>query len=135
MAATTTDRNTPRKVIYREVAYPVKAATKINGGTIVAVDATGYLVPAADAAGLKVVGCSDEGVDNTAGASGALECKVLHGVFKFANNGTNPVVQATVGSAPQIADDQTVRASGATNAITAGIVDRVESDGIWLSVP
>jgi hypothetical protein len=132
MAATTTDRNTPQKKLIREVAYPVKAATLIPGGVLVALDATGYLVNAADAAGLTVVGVSFENVDNTDGASGALECKVLKGSFKFANNGVNPVVQATVGKAPQIADNQTVRASGATNAITAGIVDRLESDGVWL---
>lgn len=135
MAALSTDRNTPRKGILRQVAYPVKASTVIYGGSIVAIDATGYAVPAADAANLKVVGVADERADNSAGASGAIDCKVIHGTFKVANNGTNPVVQATVGAAPQIADDQTVRASGATNANTAGIVDRLEADGVWITVP
>jgi hypothetical protein len=133
MAATTADRNTRSKKLLREVAYPVAAATVIPGGVLVALNAAGYLVNAADAAGLVVVGCSsDQTVDNSTGANGDKEAKVLKGSFHFANNGVNPVVQATVGRAPQIADNQTVRASGATNAITAGIVDRLEADGVWL---
>lgn len=132
MAATAVDRNTPQKKLLREVAYPVAAATLIPGGVMVALNAGGFLINAADVAAITVVGVSFENVDNTLGANGAKECKTLKGSFKFANNGTNPVVQGTVGKAPQIADNQTVRASGATNAITAGIVDRLESDGVWL---
>jgi hypothetical protein len=132
MAATTADRNTPQKKLLREVAYPVAAATIIPGGVLVGLNAAGFLINAADVAGLTVVGVSFERIDNSAGANGDKECKVLKGSFKLANNGTNPVVQGTVGKAPQVADNQTVRASGATNANTAGIVDRLESDGVWV---
>jgi len=132
MAATTADRNTAQKKLLREVAYPVAASTTIPGGVLVALNAGGYLINAADAASITVVGVSFERIDNSAGANGALECKVLKGSFKFFNNGTNPVVQGTVGKQPQIADNQTVRASGATNDIKAGVVDRLESDGVWL---
>jgi hypothetical protein len=132
MAAATTDRDTPQKKLLREVAYPVAAAEVIPGGVLVAVNAAGYAVNASDTAGLTVVGVSFEGIDNTDGVNGELEIKVLHGSFKLANNGVNPVVQATVGKAPQVADNQTLRASGATNAITAGVVDRLESDGVWI---
>jgi hypothetical protein len=131
MAATTLDRITPQKKLLREVTYPVAAATTIPGGVLVALNSAGYAINALDAAAVIVVGCSAERVAN-AGAAGDLEIKVLKGSFKFANNGTNPCVQGTVGKAPQIADNQTVRASGATNAITVGIVDRLESDGVWL---
>lgn len=131
MAATTLDRNTPSKKLLREVAYPVATATNIPGGVIVALNAGGYLINGADAAAITVVGVSAERVEND-GANGALECKVLKGSFKLGNNGTNPVVQATVGKQPQIADNQTVRASGATNDIKVGVVDRVESDGVWV---
>lgn len=133
MAALTTDRNTTRRVILRSIELKVKAATTIYQGSIVAVDATGYAVPASDAANLKVVGIAKAKADNSAGADGAVSVVAEKGTFKLANNGVNPVVQATIGAAPQVADDQTVRASGATNAITVGVVDEIDPDGgIWV---
>jgi len=56
-------------------AYSVKTATTIVVNTMVCVDATGYLIPAANTSGLKLVGHAVEGVVN-AGASGAAVCLV-----------------------------------------------------------
>lgn len=133
--ALTRDRNTQRRWDGRSIVLKVKAATTIYAGGLVAVDSTGYAVPAADTAGHKVAGIADDFVDNSAGASGDERVTVRTGVFKLANNGTNPVIQTTVLAACQVADDQTVRASGGTNSIVAGVVQEIDPDGgIWVMV-
>ena len=104
MAACTTDRNTT----YRqgvELEYPVKAATRIYAGSMVAVDSTGYAVPAANTTGYKLVGVSLEQVDNSAGANGAVLIRIrTTGVFVF---GATSISQANVGADMYVVDDQT----------------------------
>jgi hypothetical protein len=104
MAACTTDRNTT----YRqgvEIEYPVKAATRIYAGSMVAVDSTGYAVPATNATGYKLVGVALEQVDNSAGANGVVLIRVrTAGVFDF---GATSISQANVGADMYVVDDQT----------------------------
>ena len=91
------DRNTPMKG-GELVAVPVAAGAVIDGGTLVAVNATGFAVPAAGTSGLTVVGVADERVDNTGGADGAAMCRVRRGkVFLFSNDSTGAVTQALFG--------------------------------------
>jgi hypothetical protein len=129
MAALTKDRNTVSAWKGRRISLKVKANAVIYKGAMVAVDATGFAVPAADTAGLKVMGVAQDSVNNTGGADGAVSVDVDKGVFLVNNNGTNAVVQATVGSDCQVADDNTVRASGAANNIVAGVVDFIDATG------
>ncbi len=83
MAALTKDRATP----YRdgiELDFPVAANTKIYAGSLVCANTTGYVVPAADTAGLKFVGVAIEQMDNTGGANGALTIRLRRsGAFQF----------------------------------------------------
>jgi hypothetical protein len=104
MAACTTDRNTT----YRqgvELEYPVKAGIRIYAGSMVAVDSTGYAVPAANTIGYKLVGVALEQVDNSAGANGAVLIRIrTTGVFDF---GATSISQANVGADMYVVDDQT----------------------------
>ncbi len=104
MPACTADRNTT----YREgleLEFPVKAATRIYGGSMVAVDSTGYAVPAANTAGHKLVGIALEQVNNSSGANGAVSIRVrTAGVFEF---GATSISQANVGADMFVVDDQT----------------------------
>jgi hypothetical protein len=104
MTACTTDRNTTYRMGV-EIAYPVKAATRIYAGSMVAVDNTGYALPAANATGHKLVGVALEQVDNSTGANGAVLIRVrTTGVFDF---GATSISQANVGADMYVVDDQT----------------------------
>lgn len=104
MTACNADRNTT----YRdglELEFPVKAATRIYGGVMVAVDGTGYALPAANAAGHKLVGIAMEQIDNTTGANGTVKIRVrTAGVFEF---DALSISQANVGGEMYVVDDQT----------------------------
>ena len=104
MAACTVDRNTT----YREgleLEFPVKVATRIYGGSMVAVDSTGYAVPAGNTVGHKLVGIALEQADNRTGADGAIYIRVrTAGVFEF---GASSISQAKVGEEMYVVDDQT----------------------------
>lgn len=114
------------------INLPVKAATTIYAGTLVAVDADGYARPAADAANLKVIGRADTYADNSGGAAGDVTVNVRRGIFKFANSASAAVDANDRGKACYVEDDQTVAETGGTNSIIAGIVIDVESDGVWV---
>src|SRR5690349_19645246 len=81
----------------RERVGLVAGTTKIYKGSVIAKNASGYLVPAADTVGLRVVGVAQEQIDNTAGADGALKIKYLTDVsVKMANDGGSAVAQANL---------------------------------------
>lgn len=111
---------------------PVKAATKIFKGALVAIDSSGNAMPAGllAAGTVRVVGVAAHTVDNSAGAAGALKVEVSVGVHRFANHGADAVVAADVLADCYVLDDQTVAKTHATNTrAVAGKVQMVESDG------
>lgn len=114
----------------RERVGLVAGTTKIFKGSIIAKNASGFLVPASDTLGLRVVGVAQEQIDNTAGADGALKIKYLTDVtVKMNNDGTSSVAQANLYAGPvYIKDDNTVQASSA-NGVVAGTAESIESDG------
>ncbi len=128
------DRNTPLKD--GQVVVPgVAASTSLEAGKMAAVNATGYTVPAADAAGLKVIGMTEEAVDNSTGANGAKTVKIRRKkAFLFLNDGTNPVVQAHLFTNVYVKDAQTVSSNGGTNSIVAGKCIGIESAGVWVEI-
>jgi len=114
----------------------VAASTTIEGGKMIARDANGYTVEAADAAGLRVVGVSDERVDNSAGADGAKRVRGYAGkIFKLKNSATNAVDVADAGSLVFVEDDETVADAAGTNGVVAGRCVEVGSDGVWVEIP
>lgn len=83
MATLTKDRMTERKqgVIF---ALPAAAGAHIYAGAMVAVNASGYVAPASDSAGLAFVGVSRAEVNNASGANGASTAEgYLKGIFNF----------------------------------------------------
>ncbi|MBM9605963.1 hypothetical protein [Desulfopila inferna] len=113
----------------------VAASTKIFGGGLTAVNAAGYALPAADAAGLKVVGISEEQVDNTAGANGAKNVLTRRKKsFWLKNSSGNPVTIAHLQTDVYVEDDETVSSSGGVNNIVAGKCLAVSSRGVLVEI-
>lgn len=131
MAALTAPRDTNEIANgARAIVLPVKGATTIFQGSIVAIDANGYAVPGKKAANLKAAGRAEETVENK-GGDGELVIRVTRGVFVFENTATtaNKLTAADVLGPCYIEDDQTVTKL-ATGASVAGLVIRVDDEGV-----
>jgi hypothetical protein len=100
-----------------------------------ALNSSGFLVPASDAAGLRVVGRIEETVDNSAGSDGAAFACAREGVFLFDNSGTNAVDAADAGKECYVEDDYIV-AETSTHKVKAGRVVEVVTGGrdagVWV---
>ena len=126
----TSEINTPSRA-GEAIQVPIAAATLIYAGTLVALDADGRAVPAADTAGLRVIGRAEATVDNSTGAAGALSIDIQRGVFRFANSTGSAVVAATVGKIAFVEDNQTV-ALASTHSVKAGRVIAVTDAGVFV---
>ena len=129
MAALTNVRDTS-ELGGKYIALPVKGATTIYQGSLVAIDATGYAIPGKKATGLKAAGRAEETVENK-GGDGEAVIRVARGVFVFDNTATsaNKITAAEVLGPCYIEDDQTVTKT-ATSASVAGLVIRVDDEGV-----
>ncbi len=123
------------------IVRPVEAATKLFAGTIGAVNAAGNGVPAADTAGLKVVGRVEEQVDNTSaapewmgvsGSAGDKNVRLRREPFKVKNSESDPVVPADLMHFVYVEDDSTVSHGPGTNHIAAGLCIQIDDDGVWI---
>jgi len=116
---------------------PIAAATTIEYGHIVACDASGNAVPAADTASLTVMGVAvntdPDAIDNSAGAAGDKTVVVKRGPFAFDNSSTSPVTAAQKGGNCYIEDSVTVASAG-SNSIVAGKVMMIDTDGVWVNI-
>ena len=136
MTAAAANLDTPEKgdspIARKLPPMPVAASTTIYQGTLVALNLTGYLVPASADPTLRVLGRAEEYVDNSAGSAGAKTCKVKRGIFGFANSGTTgAVVDLDVGRLVYAVDDSTVsRINPIGSYPVAGRVYDVDSDGL-----
>jgi len=130
-AALSAARDTPSRS-GELVAVGVASNTVIYSGAMVAVDATGYAVPASDATGLKVIGRAESTVDNSGTAgNGAQTIAVRRGVFRWTNGDT--FTRADVGALAFVEDDgQVQKAAAATYDIIAGSIVDVDADGVWV---
>lgn len=116
------------------LVLPVKGATTIYQGSIVALDASGYAIPGKKATDITAAGRAEETVVNS-GVDGELVVKVSRGVFIFENTATtaNKVTAAHVLKPCYMEDDQTVTAL-ATGASVAGRVIRVDDEGVAVEI-
>ncbi len=130
MSAATTGINTPTRpgIITR---YPVAASTTIYGGTLAALNSSGFLVPSADTAGLRVIGRAEETVNNSGGSDGDTSCDVQEGVFLLNNSASAAVDADDRGKICFIEDDNTV-AETSTHKVKAGRVIDVVEGGVWV---
>lgn len=132
MAALSSERETVTRK-GAAIVLPVLAGVVIFGGALVAVDEDGFAQPAANTAGLIVVGVADATVDNTDGDDGDLEVTARCGAqFKL---DTTTLTSADVGRMAWVVDDQTVgRLSAASNAIPVGRVVEADGASAWIEV-
>ncbi|MBW1916404.1 MAG: hypothetical protein JRI57_00065 [Deltaproteobacteria bacterium] len=118
MAALTEDRRL-EKYAGDELPYKVAGNTVIYANSLVCLNTSGYVVPAADTANYKFLGVAAEYVDNSAGANGAKSVRVWRkGVFEF---GASAMAITKICDCAYVLDDQTVgTAAQATNDIACG---------------
>ncbi|MFN7016611.1 MAG: hypothetical protein ACK4P5_05490 [Fimbriimonadales bacterium] len=115
------------------VAYPVKANAKIWKGALVCVDNTGYLVPAADAAGLRFVGVAFESVDNTGGSNGDKRCRVIkRGSFVY--NRVGNYTQADVGATVRATSDNEVAKTSTHNILVGTVVELLDGNRVRIRI-
>ncbi|WP_105494264.1 hypothetical protein [Escherichia coli] len=128
------DRNTP----YRDDELNpvlVAAATEIFGGHMVAVNASGYAVPASATASQITLGVSDGWADNSTGSDGDVTVLVRCGkAFLMANSTSDPVTQSQVGKLCYVEDSVTVAKTNNSSARpVAGKVIGICGDGVWVN--
>ncbi len=115
------------------IAYPVKANAKIWKGALVCIDSTGFLVPAADAAGLRFVGVAFESVDNAGGANGAKRCRVVkRGSFVYNRSGS--YAQADVGATVRAISDNEVAKTSTNNIIVGTVVELLDGNRVRIRI-
>lgn len=136
MTATTESIRTPEKgdgPIARTLPpMPVAAATTIRAGVMVGLSIAGYLVEASADSSIRVLGRSEEYVDNSAGSAGAKTCKVKRGVFGWQNSSSTLACADThVGRYCYAVDNQTVALRNPTGDYPfAGRIYDVDADGL-----
>lgn len=136
MAALTKDRNTPMRVggTAREGEADVAAATTIFFGSLIGVNAAGFVVPMSDTAALVCIGIAQEQVINT-GANGAKKVRYITGVEAEFENAGGAIVQAGKHALCYAADDQSVTtAAVAVNDRPVGIVRSFTAAKVWVFV-
>lgn len=140
MAALTAGRKTPRFADSPRY-YPIAASTTIYAGSLVGLNASGYLVPMAATSTLICVGVAStrgglDRWDNSAGANGDLNVEVFEGVHRFGNSaGADAIGVTEVGKACYAVDDQTVsKTSSSGTRPIAGIVALKDADGVHVAV-
>ena len=134
MTLLTEDRNTPRKDGIL-VPTPVVADDIIFGGSLVAVNAAGYLNPGSDTAALIFHGVADARADNSGGNAGDISCNVRRrGLFLMRMD--TAITQANVGDNVFIADDQSVDlVANVVNNIYCGVIAEFHSVNLaWIDI-
>jgi len=122
---------TVRKDVRRQegniLSYPVAASTKLFEGALIALNASGYAVKAADTTNFTFVGVCDETADNTSGSAGDIRVKVwTYGVVDVVANFS--AAAADAGKKVYQLDDQTVDlAANVTNDVLVGKIVEVVS--------
>jgi hypothetical protein len=118
-------------------SYPVAQGAVCYQGGLAVINSSGYVQPGTSTTGLTAVGIFDfsgdviDGVvDNTSGNNGDLYARVRAGIFCF-TNWSDAVVEADVEGVCYIYDDTTVCHTGSGKSV-AGIVRRVDTDGVWV---
>ena len=127
--------NTPARTGLKS-SFGVYANVIIYAGTMVALNSSGYAVPAANASGYQVVGRASKTVDNrvnnptvASGATDAQKIEVERGVFGWA---VGNVTIASIGAVIYVSDDNTVTTTAGSYATIAGILLDVSGGYAWV---
>jgi hypothetical protein len=112
----------------KQARVPVAASTTIYKGTLVSIDADGYLTDAVDTSAFFFVGVAAETVDNSAGSDGTKDCTVwLEGAFIFTC--TNDAVTDRFKHV-YATDNQTVSTTATTNVGAVGRIIGINPGGV-----
>lgn len=131
MPPLTQDRNTPRAEGDERVGT-LGLNQAIFAGAILMRNAAGDLIEGATAVGSFGVGVAQERVAST--TAGLTPIRYRPGTHRFANSAAGDLItKADIGAACFIVDDQTVaKTNGTSTRSPAGIVDMVDSNGVWV---
>lgn len=131
--ALTKDRNTAERT-GDLISAGVAAAVKCFAGGIAVLDASGNIKPGVAATGLVCVGRFEEYVDNSGGAADAVTATAKRGSFRFGNSAdADAITVAEIGDVCWIVDDEKVaKTSGGATRSVAGIIEDVDSVGVWV---
>lgn len=133
-------RDTPKQLggsVPAKTSVPIAAGVTIYKGGLVGGDSAGRAVPATATAADKLcpaLGLSLEKYVST--GAGSFQVEIERGVFQFANSGTTDALTiADRGRPCFVVDDQTVARTSSNGArVVAGIVEDVDTDGVWVRV-
>jgi hypothetical protein len=134
MAATTLDRNTRIQAGLKRF-LPAAAGVVIPVGVIAAIDASGNLVNGATSTTQRVMGVTQDRIDNTGGLAGAVGGDAHLGTFgPFANSAAGDLIGAAdIGADCYVVDNQTVaKTNGGSTRVVAGKVWAVDASGVWV---
>lgn len=125
-------RNTPQidgSAVPTVFELPAAVDILYAGGMAV-LNSSGYIVPAGSTTGTTaVLGRIERTVDNSAGSAGDLNVPILAGQFKWDNSGTS-ILSTHRGQLCYAVDDESVHISNAGGRAIAGMIMRVDSDGV-----
>lgn len=134
MTATTKVRPGARKPV-STIDLPVKASTKILGGTIVCTDASGWAVPATAATGLRPWGKAQTTADNTDGSNGAVKVNVVlpHEIWLdlWTNDTGTALVAGDRGKRCYLLDNQTLTGDPTGNSPGPYVYEVEAGVGVW----
>lgn len=132
MAALTADRPRSHTDPTASDTFPVAASTTIWAGAIVALNTSGYAIPATDTVGLTVVGIATKKADNSDGSNGEVDVVCDSGQLERELAATG-LTQAQLGQPVFVSDDQTVTDGsldgGADNNVFVGTLANIPSAG------
>lgn len=120
------------------IGYKAAASQTFYHGALVALNASGYLVPASSTAGLRVVGIADlQGQPNVVSSAtlGATVISVLTGIFPFAcGTSTDALTIADLGNQVYALDDQTVGRLPGSGRAPAGQLIKVDGANFYVAI-
>lgn len=110
--------------------YPVAASTTIYAGTLVAVNASGYAVPASASLAITVIGRAEKTVTNTSaagfGSAGALDVLVRKGTFFLTCSGAG--ISSVGKMAYVVFDNEVALTDGSGTRPPAGKIVKYDAD-------
>lgn len=129
----TTGRATAKRALLI-TAVALAATTTVFEGGMVAVNATGFMVPAGAAGAKRVIGVARDTYDNSAGDDGDLLGDIERGCSQFDNSAAaDAITNANIGRPCYAVDDHTVALTSNGGArIYAGIIVGVDAGGVWV---
>lgn len=131
MAALTVNKEVSQKP--GDIQAHKMAAVEIFRGALVKLNAAGFLAPCAAEAGAVFAGIAVEDYDNSGGAAGDEEIRVLkEGQFLLEGAG---FAQTDVGQPVFASDDQTITKTYASNLQEVGVISEyVSATQVWVKI-